>query len=144
MRQLFRQIGKRGSEIVDEIGKFFHQVVGKRGPRLQGGKLLSFFLPQGFSDERNRSGFPFCHSFGSGDGVERLHGLLENRVQLFQLLLHQSKPPLHIVCHLAPFFRNETDLAADRPLANVAASVIASTRLPGSAMPFPTISNAVP
>ena len=27
-------------------------------------------------------------SFGSGDGIERLHGLLENRVQLFQLLLH--------------------------------------------------------
>ena len=78
MRQLFRQIGQRGSEIVDEIGKLFHQVVGKRGPRLQGGKLLPFFLAQGFSDERTRPGFPFCHSFGSGDGVERLHGLLEN------------------------------------------------------------------
>ena len=50
----FAKIGKRGSEIVDEIGKLFHQVIGKRRPRLQGGKLLPFFLAQGLSDERTR------------------------------------------------------------------------------------------
>src|SRR4051812_43254991 len=50
LRQLFRQISQRCSEIVDEIGKLFYQVVGKGGSRLEGGKLLSLLLSDGLSD----------------------------------------------------------------------------------------------
>lgn len=96
---LLRQICKRGSEIVDEIGKLFHQVIGKRWPGLQGGKLLPFFLAQALSDERNRPDFPLCHSFGSGDGVECFHGLLENLIQFLQLLLKHLKRSARLVGH---------------------------------------------
>src|SRR5580765_672419 len=34
LRQLFRQVGQRGSEIVDEIGELFYQIVSKRRPWL--------------------------------------------------------------------------------------------------------------
>ena len=149
--QLFHQIGKRGSEIVDEIGKLFHQIVGKGWPRLQGGKLLPFFLAQGFGDDRIVLAFHFATRSTPATVLSVSMVSWKICVQFLQLLLNQSKPaPIgsssSVILAAWSSVRNETDLRRStyRPLANLAASVIASTRLPGSAMPFPTISNAVP
>lgn len=94
MRELLRQISEWVFEIVDEIGKFFYQVVGKRGSRLQRGKLLPLLLAQRLSDEHARPRFPLRHSFGPGNCVERLHSFVENLIQFLQLLLK------HVMCRV--------------------------------------------
>src|SRR6185295_6905216 len=161
----------RRSEIVDEIGKLLYQVIRKSRPRLKGSKLLPFLLSQALNDERDSFDSPLRDSLGSRSDIQRLHGVLKNLVQFLQLLpkhvtcrtrlVGHLFSPVYLVClvylvHLVYLVRSKLGPdrlnRPDRPrqtlhrrfLANLAASLIASIRLPGSAMPFPTISNAVP
>ncbi len=100
---------KRRTVAIDKIGKFFEQIVGEGGTRMNMGERLSIFITDYGGNQRDGAGFPLFDSFRSCNGIQVLTGLLCKRIQFSNLLPNGgqlrravrrhdwSAPSLHVV-----------------------------------------------
>src|SRR5262249_36422881 len=113
-------------------------------PGLETGELLRFFLADRFRQQGNRPDAPFGNPLGAGYRIQRpLHRVPVNQIQFFELLLDGQECLVRIDGHERSFSYRKASIGT-RWCASLAASLTASTRLPGSATPLPTMSKAVP